>query len=155
MTTLSDGDGSKLEELAFSPDGQLLAAARHDKIFLWDVASPARPRLLRTLDAPVASPAGDGPIPFSQQDLAFSPGGTILASATGTDQVTVWNVTDPAHASRLATLGGAGTPGRCHNPPHPDGKTGRVLERTPGRCRIGAVAFVAGVRGCPRGVAPR
>jgi WD40 repeat protein len=108
MTTLSDGDGSKLEELAFSPDGQLLAAARHDKIFLWDVASPARPRLLRTLDAPVASPAGDGPIPFSQQDLAFSPGGTILASATGTDQVTLWNVTDPAHASRLATLGGAG-----------------------------------------------
>jgi WD40 repeat protein len=108
MTTLSDGDGSKLEELAFSPDGQLLAAARHDKIFLWDVASPDRPRLLRTLDAPVASPAGDGPIPFSQQDLAFSPGGTILASATGTDQVTLWNVTDPAHASRLATLGGAG-----------------------------------------------
>ena len=108
MTTLSDGDGSKLEELAFSPDGQLLAAARHDKIFLWDVASPDRPRLLRTLDAPVASPAGDGPIPFSPQDLAFSPGGTILASATGTDQVTLWNVTDPAHASRLATLGGAG-----------------------------------------------
>jgi WD40 repeat protein len=108
MTTLSDGDGGKLEELAFSPDGQILATARYDKIFLWDMASPARPRLLRTLDAQVAYPAGDGPIPFSQQDLAFSPGGTILASATGTDQVTLWNVTDPAHASRVATLGGAG-----------------------------------------------
>ena len=57
MTTLSDGDGSKLEELAFSPDGQILATARYDKIFLWDMASPARPRLLRTLDAPVTSPA--------------------------------------------------------------------------------------------------
>ena len=34
MTTLSDGDGSKLEELAFSPDGQVLATARYDKIFL-------------------------------------------------------------------------------------------------------------------------
>ena len=108
MTTLSDGDGSKPEELAFSPDGQILATARYDKIFLWDMASPARPRLLRTLDAPVTYPAGDGPIPFSQRDLAFSPGGTILASATGTDQVTLWNVTDPAHASRVATLGGAG-----------------------------------------------
>ena len=75
MTTLSDGDGSKLEELAFSPDGQILATARYDKIFLWDMASPARPRLLRTLGAPVTYPAGDGPIPFSQRDLAFSPAG--------------------------------------------------------------------------------
>jgi WD40 repeat protein len=108
MTTLSDGDGSKLEELAFSPDGQILATARYDKIFLWDMASPARPRLLRTLDAPVRYPGGDGPIPFSQRDLAFSPGGSILASATGTDQVTLWNVTDPAHASRVAALGGTG-----------------------------------------------
>ena len=108
MATLSDGDGSKLEELAFSPDSQILATARYDKIFLWDMASPARPRLLRTLDAPVTAPGGDGNIPFSQQDLAFSPAGTILASATGTDQVTLWNVTDPAHAYRLATLDGAG-----------------------------------------------
>ena len=108
MTTLSDGDGSKLEELAFSPDGQILATARYDKIFLWDMASPGRPRLLRTLGAPVTYPGGDGPIPFSQRDLAFSPGGSILASATGTDQVTLWNVIDPAHASRVATLDGAG-----------------------------------------------
>ena len=108
MTTLSDGDGSKLEELAFSPDGQILATAHYDKIFLWGMAGPARPRLLRTLDAPVRSPEGGGPIPFSQQDLAFSPGGSILASATGTDQVTLWNVTDPAHAHRLATLDGVG-----------------------------------------------
>ena len=108
MTTLSDGDGAKLEELAFSPDGRILATARYDKIFLWDMASPARPRLLRTLGAPVTYPAGDGPIPFSQRDLAFSPGGSILASATGTDQVTVWNVSDPARAYRLATADSTG-----------------------------------------------
>jgi WD40 repeat protein len=108
MTTLSDGDGSQLEELAFSPDGQILATAHYDKIFLWDMVSPSQPRLLRTLDAPVTAPDGEGPIPFSQQDLAFSPGGSILASATGTDQVTLWNVADPAHAYRMATLDGAG-----------------------------------------------
>jgi WD40 repeat protein len=108
MTTLSDGDGSQLEALAFSPDGQILATAHYDKIFLWDMASPARPRLLRALDAPATSPAGGGPIPFSPQDLAFSPSGSILASATGTDQVTLWKVTDPARAYRMATLDGAG-----------------------------------------------
>jgi len=74
---------------------------------------PARPRLLRSLDASVTSPpqaaVGNSlAVPFSPQDIAFSPGGSILASATGTDQVTLWNVTDPAHASRMATIGGAG-----------------------------------------------
>jgi hypothetical protein len=34
---------------AFSPDGQILAVAYTDRIFLWDVASTAWPRLLRTL----------------------------------------------------------------------------------------------------------
>ncbi len=108
ITTLSNGDGTQLEELAFSPDGKILAAAHYDRIFLWDMARPARPRLLGTLDAPVTAPEGGGPIPFSQQDLAFSPDGTVLASATGTDQVTLWNVTDPARAYRLATIGGLG-----------------------------------------------
>jgi WD40 repeat protein len=90
---------------AFSPDGQILATAYYDQVFLWDVASPARPRLLRSLDAPLTSPAGNSSeIPFSPQDLAFSPAGSILASATGTDQVTLWNVTDPARAYRTATV---------------------------------------------------
>ena len=73
------------------------------------MTSPALPRLLRTLDAPATSPAGNSDeVPFSPQDLAFSPGGTILASATGTDQVTLWNVTDPAHAYRTADLDSPG-----------------------------------------------
>ena len=106
MTTLSDGDGSKLEELAFSPDGQILATARYDKIFLWDMASPARPRLLRTLGAPVTYPAGDGPIPFSQRDLAFSPRGNQLAAVTLHGTVLVYSLADPARPARTATVRG-------------------------------------------------
>lgn len=113
IATLPATDGSLLWGQAFSPDGQILATARYDRIFLWDMASPARPRLLRTLDASVTSPAqaavgNSDQVPFSPQDLAFSPGGNILASATGTDQVTLWNVTDPAHTYRVATIDGPG-----------------------------------------------
>ena len=56
---------------------------------------------------------GAAPVPqvydgasFSPQDIAFSPDGRILASVTGTGQVAVWNVTDPARAARIATLTG-------------------------------------------------
>ena len=89
---------------AFSPGGQILAAAYTDRIFLWDVASAARPRLLRTLAAPV--PQVNNGASFSPQDITFSPDGHMLASATGTGQVTVWNVTDPARAARIGTVTG-------------------------------------------------
>ena len=113
LATLPATDGGLLWGQTFSPDGRILATAHYDRIFLWDVASPARPRLLRSLDASVTSPAqaavgNSDQVPFSPQDLAFSPDGNILASATGTDQVTLWNVTDPAHAYHMATISGAG-----------------------------------------------
>jgi len=98
---MSAGGTAPLWGEAFSPGGQILAVAYTDQIFLWDVASAARPRLLGTLAAPVTT-VGDAS--FTPQDITFSPDGRMLASVTGTGYVTVWNVTDPARAARIATL---------------------------------------------------
>ena len=80
---------------AFSPDGRVLAVASTSGLVLWNVADPARPRLLRTLAAAPLQPVDPGPVPFGvgKGDLVFSPDGHLLASVSGSGQATVWNVT--------------------------------------------------------------
>ena len=69
---------------AFSPDGQILATAYDDQVFPGDVASPARPRLLRSLDAPLRTPAGNSSeIPFSGQQLRLARMGAALTRPAG------------------------------------------------------------------------
>lgn len=101
ITTLPSGDDTNLWGEAFSPDGHILAAAYTDRLYLWNVANPARPRLLRTLAAPVAPPWR---ALFNQGDITFSPDGRLLASTVGHNQFALWNVADPAHATRIATV---------------------------------------------------
>lgn len=48
------------------------------------------------------------PLLFYTRDIAFSPDGLVLASVTGEDQIALWDVADPAHAARIATLPGRG-----------------------------------------------
>jgi hypothetical protein len=64
IAQLRTGDHNLLWGEAFSPDGRILATAFTDRIYLWDLASPARPRLVRVLAAPVTppSPAACGPV---------------------------------------------------------------------------------------------
>ncbi len=111
LAVLSAGLSGALWGQAFSPDGRILAAASTTGLALWDVADPARPRLLRSLaTAPLPSDNPGPPVPFGvgQGDLVFSPDGRTLASVSGRDQVTVWNIADPARAARIATLAGPG-----------------------------------------------
>jgi len=101
ITTLPSGDGGLLWGEAFSPNGHILAAAYTDRLYLWNVTNPARPRLLRALAAHVAPPPNAS---FEQGDIAFSPDGRLLASTAGRNQAVLWNVADPAHATRIATV---------------------------------------------------
>jgi WD40 repeat protein len=102
---LSAGFSGTLWGEAFSPDGRILAVASTSGLFLWNVADPVRPRLLRTLADPVQAD-NPGSFDVGNGDLIFSPDGHILASISGNDQVALWNVTRPARATRIATLTG-------------------------------------------------
>jgi WD40 repeat protein len=110
LAALSDGFSGALWGEAFSPDGRTLAAASTNRLVLWDVADPARPHLLRSLAPPPLVSDNPGPVPFGvgQGDLVFSPDGHTLAAVSGRDQITVWDVTRPAQAARIATLTGPG-----------------------------------------------
>ena len=114
IAQLPTRDHSLLWGEAFSPDGHVLATAFTDRLYLWDVADPARPRLLHTLAAPVVppSPAACGqpcqaPNPFYQGDIAFSPDGQLLAATAGRNQLAVWKVTEPARATPIAAFAGS------------------------------------------------
>ncbi len=108
LAVLAAGLSGALWGEAFSPDGRILAAASTSGLVLWNVADPARPRLLRSLAAAPLLSDNPGPVPFgvSQGDLVFSSDGRMLASVSGSDQVTLWNLARPARATRIATLAG-------------------------------------------------
>jgi WD40 repeat protein len=102
IARLATPDHSKIWGEAFSPDGDVLAAAYDDRLFLWDVADPAKPRIMRSLPALVGIMGSN-----LQRDIAFSPDGHLLASAVGRSHVAIWDVADPAHATRIATITGS------------------------------------------------
>ncbi len=79
-----------VHELAFSPDGKLLASCGYDRLIkLWDVEAKREARVLRDHSDSVYG-------------LAFSPDGKLLASGAADRAVKVWDVLT---GNRLYTLG--------------------------------------------------
>ncbi|HEV3291203.1 MAG TPA: hypothetical protein VG123_19665, partial [Streptosporangiaceae bacterium] len=88
---LAVGAGN-VNSVAFSSTGDLLASGSSDgTVRLWDVADPARPRML---SQPLTGTA-------AVQWVAFSPDGHTLASGDDNGTVRLADVTDPAHPRPL------------------------------------------------------
>ncbi|MGX1668848.1 TIR domain-containing protein [Streptomyces sp. NPDC055400] len=92
LDTLSDG--VMPQALAFSPDGELLAAATEQgSVRLWHVAPHARP-----------TPAGDlTPAGGKATALAFSPVGRSLLVGDDAGSITTWNVARPGSPVQRGT----------------------------------------------------
>ena len=85
--------GAAILSVAFSPDGHTLASVSgNGAVRLWDVADPARPRML-------GQPLTTGTAGI--ESVAFSPDGHKLASGDHDGAVRLWDVADPARPRML------------------------------------------------------
>ncbi|MFE4333402.1 hypothetical protein ACFRQM_29450 [Streptomyces sp. NPDC056831] len=78
--------GHRVNSLAFSPDGRILAAGSKVGVHLWKVADPGHPT---PLGKPLMGPAQ--PV----MSVAFSPDGHTLAAGSADRAIHLWNVTRP------------------------------------------------------------
>ena len=90
--TVQASDTGYVENVAYSPNGRLVATADDDStVRLWNVSDPAHPRKVATL-------RGFGSYVFS---VAFNRAGTMLAASSADKTVRLWNIADPAHPRQL------------------------------------------------------
>lgn len=91
--TLRTDDARALDDVAFSPDGTLVAAAsENEKAYLWRVADGSLVRVF------------DGPVNYLQA-VAFSPDGSLLAATGNQGSTFVWDVATGARRQKLQNRG--------------------------------------------------
>ncbi len=96
LDPLARFDSPTPQAISFSPDGGLLAVPiEGGAVQLWDVTTPAEPRLAGRID-------GLGSLPTT---AGFANHSRTLAVATDAGQVSVWDVTDPAEPVQRRSFG--------------------------------------------------
>jgi WD40 repeat protein len=100
ISTLSTSQAGTVSSVAFSPDGRTLAVGA-SSLQLWNVASPANPRVSATI-APLGYFSGHLS-PFLS--VAFSPDGHLLAAGAADAKVHLWGVTNPAQPVSFGLTG--------------------------------------------------
>jgi WD40 repeat protein len=92
VVRLQGGAPDAVQDIAFSPDGRLLAVAASNQVQLWDVARGLELGALPGQERPVLK-------------LAFSPDGQRLLTAAADQTVRLWDLASGEQATQVATAG--------------------------------------------------
>lgn len=96
-------EGVKIDSMAFSGDGTLLAGASiaADVTVVWSLTAPGGPKVLTTLPNPAAP--GTSTV---LSGVAFSPAGHLLAETTLGGKVQLWNLDASKPVGTVLSMGG-------------------------------------------------
>ncbi|MGW2383258.1 NACHT and WD repeat domain-containing protein [Streptomyces sp. NPDC001658] len=91
----SDSDEGPVYDVALHQGRKLMATANNDeRVRLFDLADPARPRLLGDVDATGEDDAR------AALTVSFSPDGKTMATAANGERAQMWDITDPLRPRR-------------------------------------------------------